>query len=77
MAAKIKPTSPRGIIPMPTLSRSTPRPRTPREQTCLESTAARVRPAASNKTLESRKLSQIDLKSHHDEEDGHEQRGDR
>src|SRR5207302_1913353 len=45
MPAKMSPTSPRGIIPIPTDSRSSP-PNAPSEQACLPRTAASVRAAA-------------------------------
>ena len=51
--AKIKPTSPRGIIPTPTARRLIPFSRTPNEQTCFPMIAATLRPAANVRTLTS------------------------
>src|SRR5581483_8206750 len=46
MLAKMSPTSPRGIIPMPTDSRSRPPPKAPRAHACLPRIAAAVSSAA-------------------------------
>ena len=47
MLAKISPTSPRGIIPIPTAHRLTVLSRTPREQSCFPAMAATVSRRAS------------------------------
>jgi len=54
--AKIRPTSPCGIIPTPMASRSRPRPRTPRPQICLPAIATSVINAAKPSTAGEAKL---------------------
>ena len=50
MLAKMRPTSPRGIMPSPIASRSAPLSSTPSEQACLPTTAASVSTAANPST---------------------------
>ena len=56
MLAKINPTSPRGIIPMPTEIRSSPFSNTPKEQACFPTTATAVRIMAKVRILGSAKV---------------------
>ena len=75
--AKIKPTSPRGIIPTPMARRSTPRSSTPNAQICFPITAARVIDRGEAQDRQRREAAQVHAEAHQDEEHRDDQRGQR
>ena len=76
MLAKIRPTSPRGIMPMPTDSRSKPRPTTPSAHTCLPTMAATRQRRRQPEHARLREDAQIGAHAHQHEEDRHQERRD-
>ena len=75
MPAKIRPTSPRGTMPIATAHRLIPRPVTPRAQASLPTSAQPMSSPPSAKTGGLVKAPQLHLEAHQHEEERHKEAG--